>query len=102
MMMFERFALQFVDKYLSPYAEVDPEEVCAGIRRGQVVLRNVKLKTSAFAALGLPLTVYGGKIGELQMRMNMRCLRAAPASIVLRDVDVVIGPAGTMASGSVR
>jgi vacuolar protein sorting-associated protein 13A/C len=98
----EGFVCGLVDKYLSPYAEVDADEVRSGVRRGEIVLNDVKLKTSAFDNLEMPITVKSGKIGEVRLQMSLRCLSASPAFVVLKDVEVVVGPAGRMASAEMR
>lgn len=100
--MLESYVIGLVDKYIAPFAEVDAEEVKAGVRRGEICLSDVNLRTSAFDALEMPLSVKSGKAGELRVKMGLRNLRAAPSHIVLRNVDLVVGPAGNMASAAVR
>jgi hypothetical protein len=89
--MFEGFATQLVDKYIAPYADVDPEQLRVGIRNGKVVLRDVRLKTKAFDALALPLTVQEGVIGELEVEVAWSNLRATPMHFNIRDVSVIVG-----------
>ena len=100
--MLESYVIGLVDKYISPFAEIDAEDVRAGVRKGEVCLRDVKLRTTAFDDLEMPLTVTSGTVGELRVQMGLKCLRAAPSSIIIRDVQIVIGPAGNLASASVR
>jgi hypothetical protein len=100
--MLESYIIGLVDKYIAPFAEVDAEEVRAGVRRGEICLSDVNLRTSAFDALEMPLSVKSGKAGEIRVKMGLRNLRAAPSLIVLRNVDLVVGPAGNMASAAVR
>jgi vacuolar protein sorting-associated protein 13A/C len=98
----EGFVCGLVDKYLSPYAELDADEVRAGVRRGEIVLKDVKLKTTAFDNLEMPITLKSGTIGEVRLEMSLRCLSASPAVIILKDIQVIVGPAGKMASAEIR
>ena len=100
--MLESFATRLVEKYVAPYADVDPEQLRVAVLSGQVTLTDVKLKTSAFDALGFPLTVCSGRVGEVVIDVTWSALTAKPAKVHLRDVTIVIGPSGTDASADVR
>jgi len=100
--MLESFATRIVEKYVAPYADVDPEQLRVAVLLGQVTLTDVKLKTSAFDALGFPLTVCSGRVGEVVIDVTWSALTAKPAKVHLRDVTIVIGPSGTDASADVR
>lgn len=100
--MLESYIIGLVDKYLSTFALVDAEEVRSGVRRGEVCLTDVKLKTSAFDALEMPLSVRSGVAGEIRVKMGLKNLRAAPSHVIMRNVDLVVGPAGAMASAAIR
>ncbi|KAJ1477084.1 N-terminal region of Chorein, a TM vesicle-mediated sorter-domain-containing protein, partial [Baffinella frigidus] len=89
--MLEGFATQLVDKYVAPYANVDPEQLRVGVRDGKVVLRDVRLKPEAFDSLGLPLTIREGVIGELEVDISWKSLRAKPVQIRIKDVSVIVG-----------
>jgi len=89
--MLEGFATQLVDKYVAPYADVDPDKLRVGVRDGKVVLRDVRLKPEAFDSLGLPLTIREGVIGELEVDVSWKSLRATPVQIRIKDVSVIVG-----------
>jgi hypothetical protein len=50
----------------------------------------------------MPITLKSGTIGEVRLEMSLRCLSASPAVILLKDVEVIVAPAGRMASAEIR
>jgi len=100
--MFESFAAGLVEKYVAPYADVDLELLRVAVREGKVTLTDVKLKTAAFDSLGFPLTVRGGRVGEVQVDVTWSALTAKPAKLHMRDITVVLGPSGSETSAEMR
>ena len=100
--MLEGYAAGLVEKYVAPFADVDMDTLRVAVREGKVTLSDVALKTDAFDALGFPLTLKSGRIGELQVDVAWSSLSAKPARFHMRDVYVVIGPSGTEASAETR
>jgi vacuolar protein sorting-associated protein 13A/C len=96
---------------ISPYFEnIDADGLCANLlSQMKVSLKDLKLKTAAFAAfdsLGLPLELKGGYIEELTLDMSgtgvaslawaaMRGNSLPPILVMIKGLYVCIGPKNT-------
>lgn len=100
--MLEAFVEGLVQKYVAPYADVDPEKLCVAARAGNVVLKDLKLKPEKFDALEFPLTVKSGSVGELSVEVSWAALRASPAKVFIKDMYVVVVPRNSEADSKLK
>ena len=58
-------------------------------RRGSLLLENVELDAASFDAVGLPVTITGGKVGRLEVSgVWSNVLSGTPVKVELQDVEV--------------
>lgn len=61
----------YLNNYLGKYVYgLDPQSLKISVFKGDVVLRNLKLKPEALADLDLPITVKSGLIGSLTLKVR--------------------------------
>jgi vacuolar protein sorting-associated protein 13A/C len=73
--MFESQLAYYLNRYLGNYVEgLDPQSLKISVFKGDVVLRNLKLKPEALADLNLPITVKAGLLGTLTLKVCSRGL----------------------------
>lgn len=68
--MFEAQLAYYLNKYIGAYVQgLDPQSLKISVFKGDVVLRNLKLKPEALADLNLPITVKSGLLGSLTLKV---------------------------------
>lgn len=68
--MFEAQVAYYLNKYLGQYLYgVDAESLKISVLRGDVELRNLKLKPEALQELDLPIVVKAGLLGRLKLKV---------------------------------
>jgi hypothetical protein len=91
--MFEKAVLKVLLKHLGQYAEFDEDSLKAGIWKGDIVLRNLKLKSSFFATLGEGggngLSLLSGQISTLQIKIPWKDIYKQAASITVSGIFIV-------------
>ena len=91
--MFESLLANLLDKYASQYLEgIDSKSANLSIWKGDVSLRNLKVKTNAFDELKLPVTVRYGYLEELTLKIPWKDLKTKPVNIILKGLYVVLAP----------
>ena len=69
--MFEAQVAYYLNNYLGKYVlGLDPQSLKISVFKGDVVLRNLKLKAEALADLDLPITVKSGLLGSLTLKVS--------------------------------
>ena len=60
----------YLNVYLGKYVEgLDPQSLKVSVWAGDVVLRNLRLRPEALKGLNLPITVRGGVLGTLRLKV---------------------------------
>ena len=91
--MLEGQVAYFLQKYLGNYvAGIDADSLRVSVLRGDVSLSNLTLKAGALDGLGLPLTVKGGLLGRLSLRVPWANLRGSPVVVEVDRLYVLAGP----------
>ena len=91
--MFEGLLAGLLDKYASQYLEgIDSKSANLSIWKGDVSLRNLKVKTSAFDELKLPVTVRYGYLEELTLKIPWKDLKTKPVNVILKGLYIVLAP----------
>ena len=68
--MFESQLAYYLNRYIGNYVQgLDPSALKISVFKGDVVLRNLKLKPEALADLELPITVKAGLLGQLTLKV---------------------------------
>lgn len=69
--MFEAQVAYYLNNYLGKYVHgLDPQSLKISVFKGDVVLRNLKLKPEALQSLDLPITVKSGLLGSLTLKVR--------------------------------
>ena len=69
--MFESQVAYYLNNYLGKYVYgLDTQSLKISVFKGDVVLRNLKLKPDALADLDLPVTVKSGLLGSLTLKAS--------------------------------
>ncbi|KAI0564764.1 Vacuolar protein sorting-associated protein 13 second [Gracilaria domingensis] len=86
-------------RLLGSYVDgLNRESIRLGVWRGDLELKNLRLRPDALAVLfetlglDLPVTVTAGYIGLLRLEVPWKRLRSAPVRIFMHDVTVVASP----------
>ena len=81
--MFESQVAYYLNNYLGKYVYgLDRESLNISVFKGDVVLRNLKLRPDALADLNLPVTVKAGLLGSLTLKVKQLEPGRAPAKAV--------------------
>ncbi len=73
--MFEAQLAYYLNRYLGTYVQgLDTKSLKISVFKGDVTLRNLKLKPEALADLNLPITVKAGLIGSLTLKVRQLSL----------------------------
>ena len=59
---------------------------------GRVKLENVYLKSTAFDALGLPITVTHGHVELIEFNIPWKSLSSAPVLLRIKNLNIALGP----------
>lgn len=69
--MFEAQLAYYLNRYLGTYVQgLDTKSLKISVFKGDVTLRNLKLKPEALADLNLPITVKAGLLGSLTLKVR--------------------------------
>jgi vacuolar protein sorting-associated protein 13A/C len=68
--MLEPVLVYYLNHYLGKYVEgLDRDSLRVSVWAGDVVLRDLKLRPEALQGLNLPITVKGGVLGTLRLKV---------------------------------
>ena len=80
--MLEAQLAYYLNRYLGTYVEgLNQRDLKVSVFRGDVVLKNLKLKPEALADLNLPISVKAGLLGSLTLKVT--CLASFRTAIPL-------------------
>ena len=83
--MLEPVLLYYLNHYLGRYVEgLDRDSLRVSVWAGDVVLKDLKLRPEALQGLNLPITVRGGVLGTLRLKVCAGRRTVACTSVALR------------------
>ncbi|KEH32375.1 calcium-dependent lipid-binding-like protein [Medicago truncatula] len=92
--MFEAHVLHLLRKYLGEYVHgLSAEALRISVWKGDVVLKDLKLKSEALNALKLPVTVKSGFVGTITLKVPWKSLGKEPVIVLIDRVFVLANPA---------
>ncbi|XP_038986983.1 uncharacterized protein LOC103722332 isoform X2 [Phoenix dactylifera] len=92
--MFEAHVLYLLRKYLGEYVEgLSIEALRISVWKGDVVLKDLKLKAEALNSLKLPVTVKAGFVGTITLKVPWKSLGKEPVVVLIDRVFVLAHPA---------
>lgn len=92
--MFEAHVLHLLRRYLGEYVHgLSAEALRISVWKGDVVLKDLKLKAEALNALKLPVTVKAGFIGTITLKVPWKSLGKEPVIVLIDRVFVLVNPA---------
>ncbi|KAI4344734.1 hypothetical protein L6164_011925 [Bauhinia variegata] len=91
--MFEAQVLYLLRRYLGEYVHgLSSEALRISVWKGDVVLKDLKLKAEALNALKLPFTVKAGFIGSITLKVPWKSLGKEPVIVLVDRVFVLVHP----------
>ncbi|KAH8120322.1 vacuolar protein sorting-associated protein vps13 [Phellopilus nigrolimitatus] len=89
-----RLLMSFIGAYVE---NLSSEQLDVGVGKGEVDLRDLRLKKSALDKLGLPFEVVEGRIGKFLLKMNwsVTAMANTPLQVEIEDVQVLIAASST-------
>ncbi|KAJ4956285.1 hypothetical protein NE237_013068 [Protea cynaroides] len=92
--MFEAHVLHLLRKYLGEYVHgLSTEALRISVWKGNVVLKDLKLKAEALNLLKLPVTVKAGFVGTITLKVPWKSLGKEPVIVLIDRVFVLANPA---------
>ncbi|XP_028786889.1 uncharacterized protein LOC114742843 [Neltuma alba] len=92
--MFESHVLHLLRRYLGEYVHgLSTEALRISVWKGDVVLKDLKLKAEALNALKLPVTVKAGFVGAITLKVPWKSLGKAPVVVLIDRVFILANPA---------
>ncbi|KAK1307202.1 hypothetical protein QJS10_CPA10g01570 [Acorus calamus] len=92
--MFEAHVLYLLRKYLGEYVEgLSAEALRISVWKGDVVLKDLKLKAEALNSLKLPVFVRAGFVGTITLKVPWNRLGKEPVVVLIDRVFVLAHPA---------
>ncbi|XP_017974971.1 PREDICTED: uncharacterized protein LOC18603726 [Theobroma cacao] len=92
--MFEAHVLHLLRRYLGEYVHgLSLETLRISVWKGDVVLKDLKLKAEALNALNLPVTVKAGFVGTITLKVPWKSLGKEPVIVLIDRVFVLAHPA---------
>ncbi|XWS14258.1 hypothetical protein CRYUN_Cryun36dG0107400 [Craigia yunnanensis] len=92
--MFEAHVLHLLRRYLGEYVHgLSLETLRISVWKGDVVLKDLKLKTEALNSLNLPVTVKAGFVGTITLKVPWKSLGKEPVIVLIDRVFVLAHPA---------
>merc|ERR1711915_862106 len=92
--MFEAHVLHLLRRYLGEYVHgLSTEALKISVWKGDVVLRDLRLKTEALNALKLPIRVKAGFLGSVTLKVPWKSLGKEPVIVLIDRVFVLAEPA---------
>ena len=90
--MFSRVVASVLRSLVGDYVEgINRENLNLGLRKGDVTLKNLKIKTSALDSLDTPFSVKAGTVGTLRAKVPWTHLTSKPVTLALEDVVITVG-----------
>ena len=84
---------EILERVLGTYFEgIDTKSLHVSVFSGTVVLDNLRMRPSAFSALGLPLAVKHGRVRHVELELSLRNLRGTPARMHIDGIEIVVDP----------
>ncbi|XVF38939.1 hypothetical protein REPUB_Repub20aG0145800 [Reevesia pubescens] len=92
--MFEAHVLHLLRRYLGEYVHgFSLETLRISVWKGDVVLKDLKLKAEALNSLNLPVTVKAGFVGTITLKVPWKSLGKEPVIVLIDRVFVLAHPA---------
>ncbi|XP_073302377.1 uncharacterized protein [Primulina huaijiensis] len=92
--MFEAHVLHLLRKYLGEYVHgLSAEALRISVWKGDVVLKDLKLKAEALNSLKLPVTVKAGFLGTITLKVPWKGLGKEPVIVLIDQVFILATPA---------
>ncbi|XP_042516642.1 uncharacterized protein LOC122090931 isoform X2 [Macadamia integrifolia] len=92
--MFEAHVLHLLRKYLGEYVHgLSAEALKISVWKGDVVLKDLKLKADALNLLKLPVTVKAGFVGAITLKVPWKSLGKEPVIVLIDRVFILANPA---------
>ncbi|KAM3227150.1 hypothetical protein ACQJBY_059203 [Aegilops geniculata] len=92
--MFEGHVLFLLRKYLGEYVEgLSVEALRISVWKGDVVLKDLKLKAEALNSLQLPVTVKAGFVGTITLKVPWKSLGKEPVIVLIDRLFILAHPA---------
>ncbi|KAK4265962.1 hypothetical protein QN277_026944 [Acacia crassicarpa] len=92
--MFEAHVLHLLRRYLGEYVHgLSTEALRISVWKGDVVLKDLKLKAEALNALKLPVTVKAGFVGTITLKVPWKSLGKEPVIVLIDRIFVLANPA---------
>ena len=90
--MFEGKLTSVLNKLLGEYVHcISAKDLSVAVFKGDVVLKNLRLKTEALNALDLPFAIRSGLVGKLSLQIPWRALGKQPVVATIERLYVVAG-----------
>ncbi|PON64877.1 Phosphatidylinositol-4, 5-bisphosphate phosphodiesterase gamma [Parasponia andersonii] len=92
--MFEAHVLHLLRRYLGEYVHgLSAEALRISVWKGDVVLKDLRLKAEALNSLRLPVTVKAGFVGTITLKVPWKSLGKEPVIVLIDRVFVLAHPA---------
>ncbi|XP_048235070.1 uncharacterized protein LOC8261314 isoform X2 [Ricinus communis] len=92
--MFEAHVLHLLRRYLGEYVHgLSVEALRISVWKGDVVLKDLRLKAEALNALKLPVTVKAGFVGTITLKVPWKSLGKEPVIVLIDRVFILAHPA---------
>ncbi|KAK6631305.1 hypothetical protein RUM44_005831 [Polyplax serrata] len=102
-MVFEAVVVELLNRFLNQYVEnLDTSQLKIGIWGGDVVLNDLKIKTTLFDDLNLPARVKWGKLGKLAMKIPWKNLYGSQVVVDIEELLVVLIPSNEFKYDAVK
>jgi len=96
-----RAVADVLERVLGAFVEgIDADSLKLDALGGDVTLKSLRLKISAFEALNLPLAVADGRLGEVRVKVPWRNLGSEPMLISIRTLHLLLTPLPAGAGGA--
>ncbi|KAK9707772.1 Vacuolar protein sorting-associated protein 13, partial [Basidiobolus ranarum] len=96
--MFEGVVANVLNKILGDYVDnLETSQFNVGVWKGDVKLRNLKLKREALDKFHLPINVIEGYLGELTCKIPWHNLKSQPVRVYINNVYLLATPKGESA-----
>ncbi|KAJ8532740.1 hypothetical protein K7X08_015629 [Anisodus acutangulus] len=91
--MFEAHVLHLLRRYLGEYVHgLSAEALRISVWKGDVVLKDLKLKAEALNSLKLPVTVKAGFVGSITLKVPWKSLGKEPVIVLIDRVFILAHP----------
>ena len=91
--MFETLVADTLNEYLGDFVEgLDKSNVSTSVFAGELELRDLQLKSTAFESLGIPVTLAAGFVGRLKLAIPWKSLGSKPIVVKIEQVLACIRP----------